>query len=40
MGMITSLKVGYKTKMLLTLLDTFDEEGGYERVKVLRDRQR
>ena len=40
MGMIASLKVGYKTKMLSTLLDIFDEEGGYERAKVRRDLQR
>ena len=40
MGMIASLKVGYKTKMLSTLLDIFDAEGGYERAKVLRSRQR
>jgi len=30
MGMIASLKVGYKTIMLGKLLDIFDEEGGYE----------
>ena len=31
MGMIASLKVGYRTKMLEKLLAIFDEEGGYER---------
>lgn len=30
MGMIASLKVGYKSKMLRMLLDVFDGEGGYE----------
>ena len=30
MGMIASLKIGYKTTMLAILLDIFDEEGGYE----------
>ena len=30
MGMITSLKIGYKTKMLGNLLTIFDEQGGYE----------
>ena len=28
MGMIASLKIGYKTKMLLQLLKIFDEAGG------------
>jgi hypothetical protein len=30
MGMIASLKVGYKMRMLEKLLAIFDEEGGYE----------
>ena len=30
MGMITSLKVGYKMRLLEKLLANFDEEGGYE----------
>ena len=30
MGMVTSLKIGYKTKMLGNLLTIFDEQGGYE----------
>ena len=30
MGMISSLKVGYKTLVLKQLLDLFDEEGGFE----------
>ena len=29
MGMITSLKIGYKTKMLGNLLTIFDEKSGY-----------
>ena len=32
MGMITSLKIGYKTKMLGNLLTIFDEKSGYENV--------
>ena len=38
-GMITSLKVGYKTKMLGELLAIFDTEGGYEQAAVERERQ-
>ena len=30
MGMIASLKVGYKTLMINQLLDLFDEEGGFK----------
>jgi hypothetical protein len=30
MGMIASLKVGYKMRMLEKLLAIFDEDGGYE----------
>jgi DDE superfamily endonuclease/Tc5 transposase DNA-binding domain len=30
MGMISSLKIGYKLTMLSKLLDIFDQEGGYE----------
>ena len=40
MGMIASLKVGYKSKMLMGLLDVFDAEGGFERAGVERARQR
>ena len=40
MGMIASLKVGYKSKMLMGLLDVFDAEGGFERAAVERARQR
>ena len=36
--MISSLKVGYKMKMLDGLLDTFDAEGGYEQDKDQRGR--
>jgi hypothetical protein len=31
MGIIASLKVGYKLSMLVTLLAIFDIEGGYEK---------
>lgn len=40
MGMIASLKVGYKTLMLNHLLDIFDEQGGYELAAERRKRQR
>lgn len=30
MGMISTLKVGYKTVILQKLLDVFDVEGGYK----------
>ena len=36
MGMIASLKVGYKTKILMQLLEVFDKEGGYEEAARLR----
>ena len=39
MGMIVSLKVGYKTKILLTLLNIFDEGGG-RAVECAEDSQR
>ena len=32
MGMIASLKVGYKTTLLRNLLNVFDMEGGYQNV--------
>ena len=34
MGIIESLKVGYTTQMVLTLLDIFNKEGGYKRAEV------
>ena len=36
MGMIASLKVGYKSNMLFRLLEIFDEEGGYEKAATRR----
>jgi hypothetical protein len=36
MGMIASLKIGYKAIMLQKLLDIFDEEGGFEGAATLR----
>lgn len=39
MGMIASLKVGYKSRMLESLLDIFDADEGFERAKALRDQQ-
>ena len=40
MGMIASLKVGYKTLMLNQLLDLFDEEGGFELATERRKKQK
>jgi hypothetical protein len=40
MGMIASLKVGYKFYLLSTLLAIFDEVGGYERAEAARNRRR
>jgi len=36
MGIIASLKVGYKTSMLMQLLEIFDKEDGYEKAARLR----
>lgn len=40
MGIIASLKVGYKTSMLMQLLEIFDREGGYEEAARLRQSTR
>jgi hypothetical protein len=40
MGMIASLKVGYKTFMLNELLDLFDQEGGFELAAERRQKQK
>jgi hypothetical protein len=40
MGIIASLKVGYKLSMLETLLAIFDVEGGYEKAAEARRRQK
>ena len=39
MGMIASLKVGYRVIMLGKLLDVFDQEGGYEKAADTRGKQ-
>ena len=39
MGMINSLKLGYKSNYLRTLLRIFDTDGGYERQALLRAQQ-
>ena len=39
MGMIASLKVGYRVKMLDILLSLFDAPGGYESASIARARQ-
>lgn len=36
MGMISTLKVGYKTVVLQILLDVFDVEGGYKLASIER----
>ena len=40
MGMIASLKVGYKAMFLRYLLDIFDKEGGFKVAAASRARQR
>jgi hypothetical protein len=40
MGMIASLKAGYKTFMLNELLDLFDQEGGFELAAERRQKQK
>ena len=40
MGMIASLKVGYKSLYLKNLLEIFDNEGGYEEAARLRKQQK
>jgi hypothetical protein len=39
MGMIATIKVGYKASLLRTLLKIFDEEGGFEKAAQQRRRQ-
>jgi len=40
MGIIATLKVGYKMKMLQILLNIFDQEGGYQAAAVEQQKQR
>jgi len=40
MGIIAAIKVGYKTFLLRTLLDIFDDPGGFKRDEKARARQK
>ena len=40
MGMIASLKLGYKSLYLRILLDIFDSDGGYEQAAIRRNKQK